>query len=66
MNVTLLIDATGEVCSVWADKSKAALKAAEFNADPFLEPGLPDPAVPYRIKEWGVTGADGINPIGSN
>jgi hypothetical protein len=52
--VTVLLDARGCVCGVYSDRATAEKKAADWNADPFIEPGTPDPDAPYATTTWSV------------
>jgi hypothetical protein len=54
MTVTLLLTKDGQTVSVWPTREGALAKAIAFNADPFVEPGTPDPDAPYRVEEWTV------------
>jgi len=54
-SVTLLLAADGKICSVYADRAAAEARRDRFNADPFIEPGTPDPDAPYSTKTWGLT-----------
>lgn len=53
--VTMLLNARGEVVSVYADASDAEAKRDKFNADPFVEPGTADADAPYTTETWRVS-----------
>jgi hypothetical protein len=58
--VFVVVDRNGKTTSINATRAGAQAKIDRFNADPFIEPGKPDPAAPYRIEEWSVNGGEPI------
>ncbi|HKO84898.1 MAG TPA: hypothetical protein VJ140_10150 [Actinomycetota bacterium] len=54
--VALLLKSDGTVASVWASQAAAEAQAAQFNADPHIGQGEPDPDAPYSVQVWSVTG----------
>jgi hypothetical protein len=52
--VTVVMTARGHISAIYADPAEAAKQVQAFNADPFLEPGQPDPDAPYEAVEWGL------------
>lgn len=53
--VYLLVGAKTGVVSAWQTFVGAAKKRDAFNADPFIEPGMPDPDAPYEVQRWLVS-----------
>lgn len=54
MTIYMLIDKNRDVLSVNATEEAANEKRDRYNADPFIEPGVPDPAAPYAVEAWEV------------
>lgn len=54
IQVTLLLSCTGQVLSVYEDPLEAYAKRDRYNADPFVEPGVPDVDAPYSVMTWNV------------
>ncbi len=50
--VTLLMTRDHIICSVWADRETARRQKDAYNADPFIEPGIPDLDAPYYLDTW--------------
>ena len=52
--VTLLCGSDGLPVRVYARRLDAERRRDELNADPWIEPGTPDPQAPYEAIEWVV------------
>jgi hypothetical protein len=52
--ISILVGAKSGNIAVFASRDDAEARAAELNADPFLEPGLPDLDAPYTVQTWQV------------
>lgn len=55
MTVWLLVNLQGVTIKVMISELSAKTLANKYNADPFLEQGVPDPHAPYHIEHWEVS-----------
>lgn len=53
--VFVVVDCRDKISSINATSDFAQSKVDRFNADPFIEPGTPDPFAPYRVERWIVS-----------
>jgi len=53
--IAILVGAKSGNVEVFASRVDAENRAEKLNADPFLEPGLPDLDAPYSVQEWTVS-----------
>lgn len=54
VQVFLLVGAQTGTVAVYAHREAAEARRDKYNADPFIEPGHPDPDAPYEVQSWNV------------
>jgi hypothetical protein len=55
--VHLLVGKQTGVVSAYEHLADAEARRDKFNADPWIEPGTPDPDAPYEVQSIGVEAA---------
>ncbi len=54
MSVAILVNRHKHMVRVYSAQEDAEAKRDEYNADPFVAPGEPDPDAPYAVEVWEV------------